>query len=87
MARRDNPAPPSPPVPDPAHHRKPRRAALYIPFILAGVAALAWSGAWVYARGEAAKRLEAGASGFAAARLIGHRGSRRGGVVAAGHVD
>ena len=61
MARRDNPAPPSPPVPDPAHHRKPRRAALYIPFILAGVAALAWSGAWVYARGEAAKRLEAGA--------------------------
>ena len=37
--------------------------------------------------GDRERNDEAGASGFAAARLIGHRGSRRGGVVAAGHVD
>ncbi|WP_312163710.1 DUF2125 domain-containing protein [Phenylobacterium sp.] len=48
-------------MPDPAHHRKPRRIALYAPFVIAGVAALAWSGLWVHARGEAAKRLDAGA--------------------------
>ena len=48
-------------MPDPAHRRKPRRAALYIPFIIAGVAAIGWSGLWLYARGEADKRLEAGA--------------------------
>ncbi len=61
MARRDNSVPPASRVPDPAHHRKPRRLALYAPFVIAGVAALAWSGLWVYARGEAGKRLDAGA--------------------------
>lgn len=61
MARRDNSVPPASRVPDPAHHRKPRRLGLYAPFVIAGVAALAWSGVWVYARGEAGKRLEAGA--------------------------
>ena len=40
MARRDNSAPPAPPVPDPAPDRKPGRKALYAPFVLAGVAAV-----------------------------------------------
>lgn len=46
-------------MPDPAHHRKPRRAGLIIPFVLAGVAAIAWSGLWVHARGEAGRRIDA----------------------------
>ena len=32
-----------------------------MPFIIAGAVVVAWSGLWVYARGEAGKRLEAGA--------------------------
>ncbi|WP_374656866.1 DUF2125 domain-containing protein [Phenylobacterium sp.] len=62
MARRDNSAPPAPPVPHPAPDRKPGRKALYAPFVLAGVVAVAWSGFWLYARGEAAKQIDLGAT-------------------------
>lgn len=61
MARRNNSAPSASPVPDPAAGRKPGRAGLYVPFLLAGMAAVAWSGFWLYARGEAGKQLDAGA--------------------------
>lgn len=48
-------------MPDPAHHRKPRRAGLIIPFALAGVAAVAWTGFWIHARAETGRRLDAAA--------------------------
>jgi hypothetical protein len=37
-------------VPDPLPPRKPRRLALYLPFAIALIAAVAWSGVWFWAR-------------------------------------
>ena len=45
-------------VPDPAAPRKPRRLALYAPFVLALVLAIAWSGYWWMARSRTAQGLE-----------------------------
>lgn len=67
MARRDKSAPPAPRVPDPAHHRKPRRWGLYVPFIIAGLVIVGWSALWVHARGEAGRRMDAAADQFRAA--------------------
>lgn len=58
MARRENPAPTSPPVPDPAHHRKPRRWGLIIPFVIAALVIVGWTGLWVYARAEAGRQID-----------------------------
>jgi len=67
MARREKSAPPAPRVPDPAHHRKPRRWGLYVPFIIAGVVVVAWTGLWIHARGEAGRRMDAAADQMRAA--------------------
>ena len=48
-------------VPDPAPPRKPRRLGLWLPFAALGLLIAAWSAAWVWARGEAAGRLDAAA--------------------------
>lgn len=39
--------------------RKPRRIGLYAPFVLLLVAAFAWTGFWLWARGEAGARMDA----------------------------
>ena len=62
MARRDNSAPPASPVPDQAGRRKPGRAGLIIPFAIAGVVVVAWSGLWLYARSEAVRQIDQGAA-------------------------
>ena len=67
MARRDKSAPPAPRVPDPAHHRKSGRWGLYVPFIIAGVVVVAWTGLWIHARGEAGRRMDAAADQLRAA--------------------
>lgn len=59
MARREKSAPPASRVPDPAHHRKPRRWGLIIPFSIAGLAAVGWTGLWIYARAEAGRQIDA----------------------------
>lgn len=46
-------------LPDPASPRKPRRLGLYGPFVLLLIAAVAWSGLWVWARGQALSRMDA----------------------------
>ena len=46
-------------VPDPAPPRKLRRLGLYGPFALLLTAAAMWSGAWVWARGQAQSRMDA----------------------------
>ena len=45
-------------LPDPAPPRKPRRLGLYAPFAVLLVAIIAWSGFWVWARGQAVKRMD-----------------------------
>lgn len=57
MARR---TPPKPlPLPDLDPPRKPGRMALYLPFVIALLAAIAWSGFWLYARREATTQMDA----------------------------
>ena len=51
-------------VPDPASPRKPRRLGLYLPFAIALLAIIAWSILWVWARGEAVRRLDAAVAGL-----------------------
>lgn len=46
-------------VHDPSPPRKHRRLGLYLPFGLLAVAIAAWSLAWVWVRGEAARRMDA----------------------------
>ncbi|RAK58107.1 DUF2125 domain-containing protein [Phenylobacterium deserti] len=46
-------------VHDPEAPRKPRRLFLYLPFVLALILAIAWSGVWFWARGEAQTRMDA----------------------------
>jgi hypothetical protein len=46
-------------VPDPAPARKLSRLGLYLPFALALVLTLAWSGLWIWARREAQSRMDA----------------------------
>ncbi|HEY8572038.1 DUF2125 domain-containing protein [Phenylobacterium sp.] len=38
--------------------RKPRRLGLYLPFVLALIAAVGWTGVWIWARGEARARMD-----------------------------
>src|SRR5690606_1411214 len=45
-------------VHDPDTPRKPRRWGLYVPFILAAVLIIAWSGVWLYLRSQAASRID-----------------------------
>jgi hypothetical protein len=47
-------------MPDRSVRRKPRRLGLYLPFALAALVFAAWSGFWAWARGEVARRLDAG---------------------------
>lgn len=47
-------------VPDPTAPRKPSRLRLFIPFAVAVVLIVGWSVVWVWARGEASKRMDAG---------------------------
>lgn len=54
-------------VPDPTAPRKLSRLRLYIVFGVVLVAALAWSVAWIWARGEVTKRLDAGVNALKAA--------------------
>ena len=54
-------------LPDPTPPRKLSRRGLYIPFAIAFVAVAAWSGVWVWARGEAERRMDAGVAGLKAA--------------------
>jgi hypothetical protein len=54
-------------VHDPATPRKPNRWGLYIPFILAAVLIVGWSGAWFYLRNEAATRIDKTAADLRAA--------------------
>lgn len=58
MARREKSAPTSPRVPDPAHHRKPRRWGLIIPFVIAILVVVGWTGLWIYARAEAGRQID-----------------------------
>lgn len=44
---------------DPAPPRKPRRLGLYLPFVVLILLAGAWSGAWLWARGQAQSRMDA----------------------------
>ena len=57
MARRTKTDPPASPVPDTASPRKRRRWGLYIPFIIALVAVVAWTGVWIYAHAEAGRQI------------------------------
>lgn len=54
-------------LPDPVPARKPRRLGLYLPFILALIVALAWSGLWVWARSRTVNGLDAAAESLRAA--------------------
>ncbi|HEX4710064.1 DUF2125 domain-containing protein [Phenylobacterium sp.] len=54
-------------VHDPSPPRKPRRLGLYLPFVALGLAIAAWSGVWVWAKGQAQTRLDAAAQGLAQA--------------------
>ena len=53
-------------VPDPVPARKHSRWGLYIPYIIALVAILAWSALWFWARGETERGLNAGAEALRA---------------------
>jgi hypothetical protein len=53
-------------MPDPHVTGKPRRLGLYLPFALLLVAIVAWSGFWLWARGELARRLDAASASLAA---------------------
>lgn len=59
MARREKTAPPAPPVPDPAHDRKHSRWGLIIPFAIAGLVIIGWTGFWIYGRAETARQIDA----------------------------
>jgi hypothetical protein len=48
-------------MPDPTPPRKPSRLGLYIPFALLLLIVAGWSVFWLWARGETARRLDAGA--------------------------
>jgi hypothetical protein len=61
MARRSKSAPPPLPLPDLDPPRKYGRLGLYLPFVVALVAIVAWSGFWLYVRSQAEGRIEAGA--------------------------
>ena len=67
MARRATPAPPPPPVPDLDPPRKHRRWGLYLPFIAAILAAMLWSGLWLYIHRETRLRMDAGAEALRSA--------------------
>ena len=43
---------------DPVPSRKPRRLFLYLPFALALAGAIAWTGWWLWTRGEARARMD-----------------------------
>lgn len=45
-------------VPDPAPPRKPRRLGLYLPFIIALVVGVAWSGYWFWLRMETGRQVD-----------------------------
>jgi hypothetical protein len=62
-------------LPDPSTSRKPNRWGLYAPFIALGVAIAAWSGFWIYAKGQVQTRLDAAA---AAANQAGYAVSWKG---------
>ena len=47
-------------LPDPQPPRKPRRLGLWLPFAALALAVAGWSGAWVWARGQALSRMDAG---------------------------
>jgi hypothetical protein len=49
-------------VPDPAAPRKLSRLGLYLPFGIAVAVALAWSAAWLWAKGEAQRRMDQAAA-------------------------
>ena len=49
-------------MPNSASPRKPRRLGLVAPFILLGLAVAAWSGWWLYLRGEVVSRMDAAAA-------------------------
>lgn len=46
-------------LPDPHAARKPRRLGLILPFVLLLIAAAAWSGFWLWARGQVTTRMDA----------------------------
>ena len=46
-------------LPDTTPPRKPRRLGLWLPFVGLALIIVAWSAAWVWMRGEAAKRMDA----------------------------
>jgi hypothetical protein len=46
-------------LPDPAPARKPRRLGLYLPFALLLILMAGWTGVWLWARGEALRRIDA----------------------------
>jgi len=46
-------------LPDPQAARKPRRLGLILPFVLLLLAAAAWSGFWLWARGQVQTRMDA----------------------------
>lgn len=54
-------------VPDTPPTRKLRRLGLYIPFALLGLFIVVWSAAWIWARGEALARMDAGVAALKAA--------------------
>lgn len=57
MARRSPPKPA--PLPDLDPPRKHGRLGLYLPFVIALLAVIAWSGFWLYARSQAQTRMDA----------------------------
>jgi hypothetical protein len=54
-------------LPDPAPARKYLRLGLWLPFAIAGVAVVAWSGLWIWARGQAETRMDAAVADLARA--------------------
>jgi hypothetical protein len=49
-------------VPDPAPDRKPGRLGLYVPFAIAAIIAIAWTGVWIGIRGQAQRTIDADAA-------------------------
>ncbi|MDB5448705.1 MAG: hypothetical protein JWQ97_4022, partial [Phenylobacterium sp.] len=52
---------------DPGSARKFRRLGLYLPFVLLLAAAIAWTGFWLWARGEARARMDGAVADLARA--------------------
>lgn len=46
-------------LPDPSPARKPRRLGLWLPFAALGLLIAGWSGAWIWARDQVARRMDA----------------------------